>query len=310
MHDPTAAHVLISLTQAEWPSATAPIALPELDAWCASRRMQAWGGPREGDSATAVETCTAQALGLAVQARQAIPWAAWHAQRLGLDTALPAALITPCHWDINMTGARMDDPADLMLSDTDSQALMQALSPWAEEDGIALHWLDATHWLAQGEVFRDLRGPSPASVAGQALDHLLPEVRQNAEATRLLRRLQNEAQMLFYSHPVHDARAAQRLPAVNSIWYHGCGPWTPTQSPAQAVHTHALRDALRAHDGDWTAAWQMLAEQAMAHLNAAPQARLLISHAAGAWVWGPEAKPWWQRWGGRSPGVLETLRCN
>jgi hypothetical protein len=169
--------------------------------------------------------------------------------------------------------------------------------------------LDATHWLARGEVFRDLRGPSPAAVVGQALDQLLPEVPHDAAATRLLRRLQNEAQMLFYSHPVHDARAAQRRPAVNSIWYHACGPWAPSQPAVQTVHRHSLRDALQAHDGDWAAAWREWAARATAQLQGAAQARLLINHAGGATLWGPEAKPWWQRWR-RSPGVLEAVRCN
>jgi hypothetical protein len=44
-----------------------------------------------------------------------------------------------------------------------------------------------------------------------------------AARAKPLRRLQNEMQMLLYTHPVNERRIARGLPAVNSFWISGTG---------------------------------------------------------------------------------------
>jgi hypothetical protein len=46
-----------------------------------------------------------------------------------------------------------------------------------------------------------------------------------------LRRLQNEVQMLWHSHPVNAAREARRLPLVNSFWLWGAAAAGAAQQP-------------------------------------------------------------------------------
>ena len=129
--------VLILLNHAHWaPHLSAP-PLPQLSALCASTWMQATEVQRPNAAFTPTEAWRARAAGLPTPS-SGIAWAAWHAQQQGSTDPRPAALITPCHWDVNMTGVRMDDPDQLHLSDADSQALMAALAPLAEEDGIGL----------------------------------------------------------------------------------------------------------------------------------------------------------------------------
>jgi hypothetical protein len=77
-----------------------------------------------------------------------------------------------------------------------------------EEDGITLHPLTNGTWLAFGEVFKDLPTASLERVAGTTIDPWMPQ----QEHAKHLRRLQNEMQMLLYTHAVNDSRSARGLP--------------------------------------------------------------------------------------------------
>ena len=73
--------------------------------------------------------------------------------------------------------------------------------------------------LARGDRLRGLACAGLDRVAGRSLAAWMP---RGAES-RWLQRLQSEAQMLFYTHPVNDAReAARRLP-INGVWFSAPG---------------------------------------------------------------------------------------
>ena len=103
------------------------------------------------------------------------------------------------------------------------------MQPYFAEDGITLHPLSDTTWLAQGSVLVDLPTASLARTRSARVDGWMPRQPQ----AQALRRLQNEMQMLLYTHPVNDARKARFLPPVNSFWISGTGtlPATPRQPP-------------------------------------------------------------------------------
>jgi hypothetical protein len=299
----TSTPFLLILANAEWPSAAPAPTLPHLSAALPRWRQGPRVRTRDADLSSGHEQAQALAMGLASGAHGALAWGAWFAGELGLADGSPCALISPCHWDINMTGVRMDDPVQLALSDIHSQALMAALEPLAREDGIRLRWLSATQWLAQGEVFAGLIAPSPTRVANQDLAEHLPTVPDHAEATRLLRRLQNEAQMLFYSHPVADARDAARLPAVNSIWYHGTGELPATLPTPQR---HAVIDLMALH-AHLPSAWALADAQAGQILREHAHIELLTANAQGTQRWTMDKLPWWQRWRARKPTLWTEL---
>ncbi len=200
-----------------------------------------------------------------------IPWAAQEAQARGL-TALHGsdgwAWITPCHWKVNADHVEMADPTHLALTPHDAQALLHAMQPYFAEDGITLfapiQSQPSTRWLAHGAVFTKLPTASLDRVAGQVVDPWMP---RSAQA-KPLRRLQNEMQMLLYTHPVNDQRAQFKLPAVNAFWASGTGSLTPN---AATAHEHcSVRDTLRtpALQDDaaaWITAWQALDASTLAH---------------------------------------------
>jgi hypothetical protein len=76
-----------------------------------------------------------------------------------------------------------------------------------------------------------------------------------------LRRLQNEMQMLLYTHPVNDARAARGVPPVNSFWLSGTGALTTVRTPATTdpkVADHLRAPALNEDWPAWMQAWHAL----------------------------------------------------
>ena len=216
-----------------------------------------------------------------------IPWAAWLAQESDLfQSGQHWALISPCDLQVHSDHVAMRDPSLLDLGDEDSRALLGAMQPYFEEDGIALHWHSAGTWLAQGQVFKDLPSASINRVRGQAIDAWIP--RQSA--AQGLRRLQNEMQMLLYTHPLNDARSARGQAPVNGFWISGTGspahaqtPKTQADVPSEIMHAsasfsgkrspHALlvdsltASALQDDAQTWTQLWQMLDSELLASLT-------------------------------------------
>jgi hypothetical protein len=149
------------------------------------------------------------------------PWATWHMfQRIGtVNRSAAWAFITPCHWDVAADHIRMADPAQLALSTADSQTLLQAMQPYFAEDGIALTYDSSGLWLASGDVFRGLATASLDRVTGQAINPWM----STDDQARPLRRLQNEMQMLLYTHAVNEERTARGMVDVNAFWISGTG---------------------------------------------------------------------------------------
>ncbi len=187
-----------------------------------------------------------------------IPMAAWQAASSGLEASTQAwAFITPCHWNLGQAQITLDPPQVLALDEAESRALLAAMSPYFDEDGITLAYESPARWLAQGEVFRTLATASPERVVGQG------DIKPWMPAAPTLRRLQNEMQMLLYTHPVNEARAERGAYPVNSFWVSGSGALTASISatapplmplmPLQLMHAALQQDWIT-----WGQVWAQL----------------------------------------------------
>ncbi len=168
------------------------------------------------------ERAQARALGLATQETPdgLMPWAASEAmERLQAGLEKAWAWITPCHWAMGHLHATLSDPALLDLQEDESRRLLALMQPYFETDGITLHFQAPGRWLAEGELFRDLPTASLDRVMARNVDAWLPDTKSAAP----LRRLQNEMQMLLYTHSFNDEREARRQLPVNSFWISGTG---------------------------------------------------------------------------------------
>ena len=188
-----------------------------------------------------------------------IPWAALERAQSDdpASSAQAWAWVTPCHWAMGREHATLTEPAALGLTEADSRALMAAMQVYFNEDGITLHYAAPQRWLAAGELFRGLPTASMDRALGRSVDPWLPASTHSGAtvAGKKLRRLQNEMQMLMYTHPINEARSAQRQLPVNSIWFSGTGDLPADFKPHNAApQVHAPRmladAALR---GDWPA---------------------------------------------------------
>ena len=218
------------------------------------------------------ERALAKAQGLSV-VEGCIPWAAQKAVTLGLNPAqsLPWCFVTLCHSAVGIGSMTMEDPDQIQVSEAESRQLLADMTPYFAEDGLTLHYFEPALWLCSGEPLRDVRTASLDRVIGKDLSEWQPA---HGESTKL-RRLQNEMQMLLYTHTVNDARSRARVASINSIWLHGTGE---SAMAGDKVTTNinvprSLADAALKEDwAAWTKAWEQLDATACADLLKRAQA--------------------------------------
>ncbi len=219
-----------------------------------------------------------------------IPWAAWeHEQRTQREPnqetrARNWAYVTPCHWLMGREHATLTDPDALALSEADSRALMAAMQEYFAADAIHLHYVAPQRWLAESAHFKGLATASLDRVLGRNVDPWLP----SGNSGKTLRRLQNEMQMLLYTHPVNDSRSSQRQLPVNSIWFSGTGdlpergrrpaaaPERQHLSAPRTLAEAALRDDWQAYADAWAALDAVEAKAWLARQSAGEVVRLTL----------------------------------
>jgi hypothetical protein len=230
-----------------------------------------------------------------------LPLAAWSARADGLPAAPPEqgwGLLTPTHWQVGSDQILLLDPAQLHLDEDESRSLWQSLRGLFESEGWALQWGAPLRWYATHASLAGLATASLDRVVGQAIGHWLPDRR----AAATLRRLQSEAQMLLYTHPVNEAREARGELAVNSFWLSGTGR---TQSlepgPDEPVVDERLVAPWRAADwAAWVEAWHALDMQRLAGLESraadGEAVHLTLCGERAAQRFDAVAQGAWRRW--------------
>jgi len=230
-----------------------PPPLPALTALLARLRPAGSVAADDACPATPLELALARAHGLP-GAPGRVPWAAFETGTVGT----PCAWLTPCHWQLGLDHARLLDPAELALTESESRALLAAAAPLLAEDGVTLTYARPDAWLAQGELLRDLSTWSLSRALARPLTpDLLPQAPTPAHGARL-RRLQAEVQMLLHAHPVNQADT--RPWPVNALWIAGAGALDAPLPPNPRVHVERRLSPLppEADAAQRRAAWQAI----------------------------------------------------
>lgn len=294
-------------------AALTALRLPQLDRLLARLRVQSRDEGDELSLSPPHERARARALGLAGGDGQ-LPWASWHAAQAGLDVGDVAwGELTPVHLHLGTEQVSMIDPAALALDDAGSRALFDAALPLFTSEGWAMHWLSPSSWLVAHETLTELPTASLDRVIGRNIDRWMPD----GPRARLLRRLQNEVQMLWYWHPHNDARQAAGLPAINSVWLSGCGVAQAVRpEPGWAEDVRLRAPALAEDWAAWAEAWAAVdagpVAQAAAALDAGQAVTLTLCGERHAVSLVAAGSGWWERLSGRWRGtravdLLETL---
>ena len=237
------------------------------------------------------EWALAQALGWQVSPDQ-LPLAAWQAAQSGLtcDADHGWAFIDLVHCEFNQGRVRINQPQD--LSNEDSLAFMHAMQGFFLEDGIALHPVSPGRFLARSSIFAGLPCVTTERACLQDMHalHDVAELSTQTPAQRLLRRLQNEMQMLLYTHALN----ADRAQTINSFWVSGCGE-LPTHTRTNVQLHMPLREAYLQHDTTaWAATWSTLAQQLLAPALQQGE-RVVLCGVDRCLTLQASATPWWQR---------------
>jgi hypothetical protein len=201
-----------------------------------------------------------------------------------------------------------------LVLDADTDAtLFKAMQPFFAEDGIDLWPYKPGQWLARSPLFADLRTASLDRVIGRNIDPWLVGCETGPErlspAAQLVRRLQNEMQMLLYTHPVNDNR---RL-TINSFWVHGTGALSkPLAYPEPNVVQTLRSSALQQDFIGWLEAWQAVDAEViaplLARLAAGEPQRLVLCGEHEFQVFDSAAPSLWQRVRQRfAPVSLDTV---
>ena len=286
-------HIIISYAKPPGPqceSALRSAALPRLQAFLQQSSATKSIRLDETTLTPPGELLHAQCIGLPAQ-DGLVPWAAWQALQIGLPQATGTgwAQLSLCHWQINADHVAMQDPGSLQVTPEESKTLMSAMREFFAEDGITLHPGPDGTWLAQGGLFSELPTASLERACGNKVDAWLP---RHAQA-KPLRRLQNEMQMLLYTHPVNDARAAMRLAPINSFWVSGTGklPSGFAAKHAPVQYLQSLRASAQSGEpAAWIAEWQRIDATVLAALPAqltlcsTTQARTFETGAQNLWA--------------------------
>jgi len=169
-----------------------------------------------------------------------------HERVLGLTQHV---IVTPCHWSVGIDNICMDNPENLQLTDSESKALLATVSPYFESDSITLKYQSPLCWEAIFSMdLQSIHFASLDRVIGRNVDVWQP----HTSASKDIRRLQNEIQMLLYTHPINEAREARGLPTVNSFWLNRA-------ANVDASFDFSLRDSALCGDWQtWGQAWQTL----------------------------------------------------
>ena len=178
------------------------------------------------------------------------------------EDSQPPVTLTLCHWTVGIDRISMNNPEDLVLSEEESRTLFEVVSPYFLEDGIALSYVSALHWQATGDTLNSLDLASLDRVIGRNVDVWQP-LTHHVQTThnKAIRRLQNEVQMLLYTHPINTTREARGLPTVNSFWL--SRPMDFAKSILGTRFDDSLRRSALAGDWkSWSNAWQATDDKA------------------------------------------------
>jgi hypothetical protein len=178
------------------------------------------------------ELWIARALGLA---QGAAPGIAVSSMRgYGLDPGDGTwFIVNPTHIQIAHSHLMMGDTRQLDLREDEGRALFEAARACAEDAGHALLYGAADTWFLRADDWDGIQTASPDAAVGMNLTDWVPAGPQ----ARAFRKLQNEVQVSWYTHPVNAARESRGQAPINSIW-----PW----GGASVAGEHAVKLVARA----------------------------------------------------------------
>lgn len=104
----------------------------------------------------------------------------------------------------------------LAIDKNESEALMTTFNEHFAQDGVQLIAVEGSSWYMSMTQPADIKTTDLALADNKSVNELYPQ----GSAAQYWQQMMNETQMLFFTHPVNEARREKGWPEINSIW-----PW-------------------------------------------------------------------------------------
>lgn len=187
------------------------------------------------------ELWLAEQLGFAERSAEesSPPVAASAMQQCGLTVEAGTwFIVNPAHLHVARDHLVLTDLRQLALSSEDSHALFAAAEPLFAEFDRTLLFGDAQTWFLRADEWSGLKTSTPDAACGHNIDIWMPK----GDGEREWRKLQNEVQMLWHTHPVNAQRELHHTKPVNALWLWGASTTNaPTSPTASAPATSAYQ---------------------------------------------------------------------
>ena len=129
---------------------------------------------------------------------------------------------------------------DIQASEAD--ALFDSVKDIFAEMSDVTHRSTPHKWFIESTALESLSTVSTAQAEGRNIDHWMPSDTSVEGVARQWRKWQNEIQMIWFNHPVNEARQAEGMLSINSVWISGNGKLAdikPNERLLQAKQWHS-----------------------------------------------------------------------
>ncbi len=125
---------------------------------------------------------------------------------------------TPVNMQLGRDSYYLTDPAETPVSKEESMMLIESLNTHFAGLGLSFYYLNDIWFLGLDKDPKVITTHIKSVKNQNIADHF-----PRGEGTLAWNKLQNEIQMLLFSHAVNEVREAQGLPVINSLWCYGLG---------------------------------------------------------------------------------------
>jgi hypothetical protein len=152
----------------------------------------------------------------------------------------PVARIEPVHIHAARDHLVLTSTEILDLRQDEADALFDSVKDIFEEMAVAIYRPTTSRWFIESPSLQSLSTVSTEQAQGRNIDHWMPIDTTTAGVARQWRKWQNDIQMIWFNHPVNEARASEGMLTINSIWISGIGSLSRIQPSQQLQGAKAL----------------------------------------------------------------------
>lgn len=124
----------------------------------------------------------------------------------------------PVNMQLGRDSYFLTDPELIMIKEEESVALVESLNAHFAGLGYYFYVKDNV-WFLGLDNDPQITATHIKQVTNQDIANYLPQ----GEGALVWNKLQNEIQMLLFSHPINQIRESKGLPMINSLWCYGLG---------------------------------------------------------------------------------------